>query len=218
MRRLFVISADVSETAIRPYSRWMKFSAPSANTLNDGGLRGLLRRGTASCHTLAERAFDIKRRMGSLPDYAGALAILWRLHLVTDRALEAAGWAGLPRARTVAQARLDWLRQDLASLGVEPPATDLTLTLADEAEALGCLYVMEGSMLGSLVLARLVQTRLGIGTLTGARFLHGFAEETDAIWHEFVAELDSRPVAGTGPGALAGAIRTFELFSAAIAE
>jgi len=167
---------------------------------------------------LAERRFDIKRRMGSLHDYAGALAILWRLHFVTNRALEAAEWAGLPRARAVAQARIGWLRQDLASLGVEPPGTDLILTLADKAEALGCLYVMEGSMLGSLVLARLVQARLGIGPATGVRFLHGFAEETDAIWREFVAELDNRPVGSTGPGALAGAFRTFELFSAAIAE
>jgi len=167
---------------------------------------------------LAERRFDIKRRMDSVHDYAGALVILWCLHVVTERALEAAQWAGLPRARAVAQARIGWLRQDLASLGVKPPGTDLVLTLADEAEALGCLYVMEGSMLGSLVLARLVQTRLGIGSATGARFLHGFAEETDAIWREFVAELDRRPVAGTGPGALIGAIRTFELFSAAIAK
>jgi len=156
--------------------------------------------------------------MATLHEYAGALAILWRLHFVTDRALEAADWAGLPRSRAVAQARLEWLRQDLASLRVEPPATELAFALADHAEALGCLYVMEGSMLGSLVLARLVHSRLGITSATGARFLHGFAKETDVIWLEFVAELDRRPVAGTGPGALAGAIRTFELFSAAINE
>jgi len=196
----------------------MTVSACSATTLPPEGLRGLLRRETTEAHVLAERRFDIKRRMGTLHGYAGALTVLWRLHVVTDRALEGARWAGLPRARAVAQDRLEWLRQDLASLNVTPPATDLALTLADEAEALGCLYVMEGSMLGSLVLARLVKARLGIESTTGARFLHGFAEETDAIWREFVVELDRRPVAGTGPGALAGAIRTFELFHAAITE
>jgi len=177
----------------------------------------MLRRETASAHLQAERGFDIKRRMGSMHDYGCALGILWRLHLVTHRALEAAAWAGLPQAREVAEARLEWLREDLASLGIMPPATVLALALADEAEALGCLYVMEGSMLGSLVLARLVQVRLGIGSATGARFLHGFAGETDAIWLEFVAELDRRPLAANGSGALAGAMRTFDLFNAAIA-
>ena len=196
----------------------MTVSASLATIPPDDGLRSLLRRETASAHTLTERRFDIKRRMATFAGYAGALAILWRLHVVTDRALETAEWAGLPRARAIAQARLEWLRQDLASLGVEPPETELAFALADNAEALGCLYVMEGSMLGSLVLARLVHSRLGIGSATGARFLAGFAKETHVIWREFVAELDRRPVAGTGPGALAGAIRTFELFSAAIDE
>jgi len=96
-----------------------------ATILPDDGLRGLLRRDTGSAHTLTERRFDIKWRMSTLHGYAGALAILWRLHVVTDRALETAEWAGLPRDRAAAQDRLEWLRQDLASLGIEPPATEL---------------------------------------------------------------------------------------------
>ena len=59
------------------------------------------------------------------------------------------------------RARLGAIERDLAALGAAPadgPAPDLT-ALVGAAEGWGSLYVMEGSTLGGLVIAKALQER-----------------------------------------------------------
>lgn len=57
------------------------------------------------------------------------------------------------------------------------------------AEAFGCAYVLEGSTLGGVVLARAVQPALGLGD-EGTSYLRLRGERTGELWRGFVARLE----------------------------
>jgi heme oxygenase len=59
-----------------------------------------------------------------------------------------------------------------------PPVTD-------EAQAFGCLYVMEGSTLGGKFIARQLHNQLGLTPSSGAAFFNGYGEETGLRWKTF---------------------------------
>ncbi len=123
-------------------------------------------------------------------------------HLLRDEALSG------PRRR------VHLLAADLAALGVSGPALDalpscpLTI-LRDGAEALGSLYVMEGSTLGGRVIQRNVERCLGDQGRASCSYFNGYGGQTGAMWRLFLARLDEAPAADAeriGHGAAA----TFE--------
>ncbi|AKT42446.1 biliverdin-producing heme oxygenase [Chondromyces crocatus] len=79
------------------------------------------------------------------------------------------------------------LHRDLLALGLGeeqiaglPRCTDLPL-LSTPDHMVGCLYVLEGSTLGSRVLLRTMRT-LGFDEGSGASFLAGYGNETGPMW------------------------------------
>jgi heme oxygenase len=110
--------------------------------------------------------------------------------------------------------RLHLLAADLTALGLSAheraalPKCPLT-TLHDAAEALGSLYVMEGSTLGGTLIRRNVQRCLGSEALNCCAYFDGYGAETDTMWRSFRVILDGAPAAHRqrmGNGAVA----TFE--------
>jgi heme oxygenase len=63
--------------------------------------------------------------------------------------------------------------------------------VADEAQAFGCLYVMEGSTLGGKFIAQKLQNNLGLTASSGAAFFHGYGQETGMRWKTFQQALQS---------------------------
>lgn len=179
-------------------------------------LQRYLKKETWPLHAKTEKAFDLKHRIATPAGYRNALAALYRLHEASGRALDDLDWAGIEVDLDRSRQRLDWLRADLNyyqfDIGGLPPTP--ALPLADEAEGLGCLYVIEGSMLGGEFINRAIQQRLGVTETTGGRFFGGFGENTDAAWSKFVEALDRHPVAAVGHRAAIGARKTFDLFAA----
>jgi heme oxygenase (biliverdin-IX-beta and delta-forming) len=53
------------------------------------------------------------------------------------------------------------------------------------SQALGCLYVMEGSTLGGKLIYKRVQQYLGLDNLFGASFFYGYGAETGSRWKAF---------------------------------
>jgi heme oxygenase len=109
--------------------------------------------------------------------------------------------------------RLHLLAADLMALGVSKveldalPKCPLT-ALHDAAEALGSLYVMEGSTLGGKLIRSNVRRCLG-GGLRGSSYFEGYGAETGRMWRSFLVVLDAAPAADKqriGDGAVA----TFE--------
>jgi len=178
-------------------------------------LQRYLKEATRPLHARTEKAFDLKRRITTLDGYRDGLVDLYRLHAASGQALVDLDWRGVQVDLARSRQRLDWLRADLsyfrfdiADLAPPPP-----LSLDDEAEGLGCLYVIEGSMLGGEYISQAIQKRLGVTKHTGGQFFNGFSEGTDAAWTSFVGALDRHPVAMVGPRAAIGARKTFDLFA-----
>lgn len=61
---------------------------------------------------------------------------------------------------------------------------------------LGCLYVIEGSMLGGRVIARQVKQTLGLTDQGGCRFFSSYGTKTDAYWTLLCAELQAHCLGG----------------------
>lgn len=124
-------------------------------------LPGLLRRSTADLHRDVEEAVGLPGSVKTREDYVALLRRLHEFHCAVERTLEAAEWAPGWAALGIdlsehRRARL--LRKDLAELG-HPVADESTAAgfanlPAPRAfgEALGYLYVVEGSALGGRVL------------------------------------------------------------------
>ncbi|WP_029354893.1 biliverdin-producing heme oxygenase [Bosea sp. 117] len=87
------------------------------------------------------------------------------------------------------RSRLDALEQDFADLGLAPPAVAFGPRLPI-AEALGWLYVVEGSNMGAAFLAK-EATKLGFSDAFGARHLAGHPEGRGLHWRRFTAALDA---------------------------
>lgn len=118
-----------------------------------------------------------------------------------------------------ARCRTHLLRADLAWLGVPAEAEPAPLApFATAAEALGGLYVAEGSTLGGRHLARALDALLPPG-LDGRRFLLGHGERHGEMWRACCAAIEA---CGTTPAGRADMIRgaeaTFAAFEAWFAE
>ncbi len=90
--------------------------------------------------------------------------------------------------------RLGFIEQDLADLALETPAVSAPRFAPEDAdfdlaEALGWLYVVEGSNLGAAFLLK-DAAKLGLGESFGARHLAGAPEGRGLHWRTFTAALD----------------------------
>lgn len=178
-------------------------------------MHAFLKRETRDLHDRVETNFDLTGRVRSMAGYRDALLALHHLHGVAGAALEAVDWRGEAVDITRMATRRGWLVDDLGALDCPvPPPSSQQLDLDGPAEALGCLYVLEGSMLGGRVIYRAIGTALGIGSDNGGRYFCGFGSDTGRAWSAFVAVLDAHHVAADGAAALRGARKTFELFEA----
>jgi heme oxygenase len=86
--------------------------------------------------------------------------------------------------------RTERIRADLAALGLaaEAPAPRCALP-RNIAEAYGCAYVLEGSALGGIVLARLVQDKLGVNAPIAYLRLRG--KDTAGFWRTWIARVNA---------------------------
>ncbi|WP_113092239.1 biliverdin-producing heme oxygenase [Agrobacterium sp. fls2-241-TYG-188a] len=110
--------------------------------------------------------------------------------------------------------RLGYVDQDLADLDIAAPAGGEVRFRAEDtsfdlAEALGWLYVVEGSNLGAAFLLK-DAAKLGLDDSFGARHLAGAPEGRGLHWRTFVAALDTIDLSEEEEGrAIAGAQDAF---------
>jgi len=126
---------------------------------------------------------------------------------------------GFERAARIKPERSLWLESDLAALGLYPerlatlPLCRGFPTLATPEAVLGGLYVVEGSALGGVALARGLNTLLGVGVLDGRRFFNGHGPETGSVWHAYLTRLSATSHTAEQQAAIvATATATFALF------
>lgn len=155
----------------------------------------------------------------SMCDYAHLLSRLFGYHSAFESAQQDAARRGVISASTGLRARSPLIAADLETLGfiwqriralprcaaVRPPRS--------QAEWLGGLYVLEGSTLGGVQIARALQSLLPSPEGDGRRFFLGYGDRHGVMWRSLVDELekistDSRAASE----ALVSATKTFQEF------
>ncbi len=157
-----------------------------------------LRRETRAEHRAVERAFDLKASTRSLGTYRKLLERLWGLHLIWEqRALNVLDVEMLgPRLKA------QWLRSDLQAMGLSEQAIarialcPLPMEVRTASQALGAMYVLEGSTLGGQVIYREAAEKLALTPERYGRFFFGYGTRTAAMWQGFTELLQSRYAVG----------------------
>ena len=108
-----------------------------------------------------------------------------------------------------------WLAEDLSALDPGPMAPTGHMPALGVAEALGVLYVVEGSTLGGRLIERHLQRTLGLTPHDGARFYHSYGEARGPRWTTFKAALDAYGEAhpDAASDVIAAAADTVQVFS-----
>ena len=159
-------------------------------------LSAQLRMQTAPSHKRVEILLGLPGAIHTQDEYSVWLARFLGLYDPIERSLatfsqwEALGIVPPPHRHT------DCLADDLVALGVGPGAAPrappaMQPDLPTFAHALGALYVLEGSTLGSRFILRDLETRIGAQIAGATRFLGGRGEAVGPMWQSFKAALDS---------------------------
>lgn len=147
-----------------------------------------LRDATRDDHERLESRLDILRRISDVADRGPLVRAFLGFHAAMEAAV--APWlADLPGLAFEARRRTPVLQRDLQDLGLAPGAPQAGVPAPDSlGEALGLMYVLEGSTLGGRVIRREVAARGG--EFKGLGFLDPYGEEAGAQWRAFLAILD----------------------------
>ncbi|TFY98348.1 biliverdin-producing heme oxygenase [Ramlibacter humi] len=184
-----------------------QFPAPTSG--RDGAMAAL-RAGTAAQHDRIEALLGLGGPFGHA-HYGRVLQGFFTFLAGWEKLVAAAlpqrllGWAGGQRSGRVAD--------DLHMLGLEAPTAGAQLpAIHGPAQALGSLYVLEGSALGGQVISRHLRDQLGIEPHSGGAYFHGEGAATGARWRDFRATVEAE-LAGDDRAlaqAVDAAARTFE--------
>lgn len=169
---------------------------------------------TALAHDRIEQGFDLGARTSSRSAYRDLLARLYGFHAAWEPQAEAA----LAHAEFFhGRRKVDLLRTDLHELGMTD--SDMrqlalcvpTVPMRTQADAFGSMYVVEGSTLGGISIARHVERRLGLGLDNGCSYFQCYGEAVGPIWKAFGTTL----LAHCGPrdekAVVTAARRTFDM-------
>ncbi|MBA2965556.1 MULTISPECIES: biliverdin-producing heme oxygenase [Ramlibacter] len=186
---------------------------PSVRQLTGAGATtlDLLRQATAGRHAAIESQLGLRQGFGRahygrvLQGFDAFLAV-WEPRLLRALPLHLQPWFTAGRRAALA-------RRDLGALGLPAlPWLARVPPLAGPAEALGSLYVLEGSALGGQVIAAQVQRHLGLRPEHGLAYFHGGGAGTAARWRAFqrllADALDADPAGQAG--AVRAAVATFD--------
>lgn len=193
----------------------MTVAAPSS--ASDFRALHTLREATAASHARLETRLGLDADAIGLGRYVALLAGLHSFLGAWETQLSA---ALPPRLRPwfAARSRRPWARHDLAALGVasaEPGGaapSPLPIALGTLPAVFGSLYVIEGSALGGLRIARQAQSLWGLDATRGASYFHGWGAETGPRWRAFcdLLEAEIGPAPPARAAACAAAVATFD--------
>jgi len=84
--------------------------------------------------------------------------------------------------------KCNWIESDLKALGYKEvsPLCSRIPKVNSLPQALGCMYVLEGSTLGGRVICKMLKQNHHLSTVTNAfHFFNGYGEETGSKWVAF---------------------------------
>ncbi|KAF1046036.1 MAG: hypothetical protein GAK35_01150 [Herbaspirillum frisingense] len=184
------------------------------NTVTDlpALLSSRLKHETADLHEQMHALMEQARPFASRANYARFVAAQYHFqcdveHLFADPTIQAAVPDLQVRGREAAALA------DLADLQADAGAASIATGDVAMPEALGWLYVSEGSTLGAAFLLKEAKDKLGLSETFGARNLAAYPEGRAIVWRRFVSFLDRPSLSQAEHEAvLAGAAAAFGRF------
>lgn len=149
-----------------------------------------LKQQTQPYHTALEQRLDWRQWASSDQAYRRLLQRFYGFYLPLEAALGRLPWLTLP-FDFEARRKAGLLAHDLRFLGDTPDSlADLPLChnlppLDDFPQALGCLYVVEGSTLGGKIIFRFLQQPLNLSKIDGGSFFSCYGDEVGPMWTAF---------------------------------
>ncbi|MCO5732300.1 biliverdin-producing heme oxygenase [Rhizobium sp. SSA_523] len=169
---------------------------------------------TREAHERLDASIMALKPFESRAHYGRFLRVQWALHAMTAELYQDPKLARL-LPDLAARCRLDPLGQDLADLDVAPPA--VPAAEIGQSEALGWLYVAEGSNLGAAFLLKAAEKSLGLSEDFGARHMAGHPDGRGLRWRSFTGALDAIALPAEAEDAvIAGAISAFATVQAGV--
>ncbi|QYF86200.1 biliverdin-producing heme oxygenase [Brevundimonas sp. PAMC22021] len=175
-----------------------------------------LRAATGPAHDALETQARIEPRLADRRTRGALVADFHRFHA----GLEAAAHpliADLDEGFRV-RSRAEGIAHDLRDLGVLTPPMRPMTPPASVGEALGRVYVAEGSMLGGRIIRRRLAAQ-GID-LTGLAFLDPWGDDTGARWRGFIAAMERACATGAADmdAVVRGGLHGFAFAERALAD
>lgn len=163
-----------------------------------------LRAATQADHRRLESRTNILARIGQ-PDERRALVEGFHLlHREAETAL--APWlAEVPGLDFAGRRRSERLARDLKAVDGRPRPSGPAPRVAGIAEALGRMYVLEGSTLGGHVIRRAAEGRGD--SLRGLSFLDPYGDRVGERWRKFIAVLEAHAVTAADTEAMVAGAR-----------
>jgi heme oxygenase len=173
----------------------------------------LLRQATAADHRAVEDSIPLMSNDLTLQTYLATLQRIYGIATAWETATEEQAPKQMqPMLRD--RRRASRIVDDIRALGSEllPPVQPEMPNLRSEAEFLGAMYVMEGSRLGGIFIAKHVVSVLRIKEGFGDTYFRGDPLKTGSMWREFLEYLRIRvPEDGTA-NVIQGAKLMFQLY------
>lgn len=112
--------------------------------------------------------------------------------------------------------KADIILEDLNAMNLNgslpPLATDLP-QISSVHQALGAMYVLEGSTLGGQVITKMLKQNLNLTDTACLKFFSGYGDETQKMWASFMEALDKQAQEESLQGEMVeAAINTFAKF------
>lgn len=170
-----------------------------------------LKADTLPQHKALEDALALLRDEYTVPEYVKLLARLYGYYRPWE-------WAAASVLNEHAPGLLsnrlktDLLAADLRHFAVDPqclPCCPSLPSLRTLPEALGSLYVLEGSTLGGQILFRHFTEKFALGS-AGTSFFNAYGNQIGSMWRLFRNELLRLSCIDDGPAIVASARATFE--------
>jgi len=174
-----------------------------------------LREETSAAHGALDETLQIVDRLSATDQRVGLLAGYHLLHLETEIKV-ASFLGGIADLDFYARRRSSLVARGLGSLGQSAFADGTaSLDIHTSAEALGALYVLEGSSLGGRVILKELKRRGA--SLAGLGFLDPYGPDTGERWRSFLMILERELNSCEQKAeAVKGALRTFAFANACL--
>jgi heme oxygenase (biliverdin-IX-beta and delta-forming) len=151
----------------------------------------LIKSETAPAHAKTEKAMigHIKA-IQSKEDYIHLLSCMYAFYAPLEAGFETLVAPVLPDYAE--RRKADRLLQDIQTLGgVAPQQLATTLPVMQQwEEALGCFYVLEGSILGGAVIKKIIQGQCDAIPAEAFAFFSGYGQQNGSMWKQFLAQFN----------------------------